>query len=77
MTTTYEIKYLYTDSTIYGICHEDKELCVPKHEIDSSKAERFIEMLIAMGANHYETSKAHFYETQSDARHIKQYIFYK
>ncbi len=77
MTTTYEIKRLYTDSTIYGTWHEDKELCVPKAEIESARADKFIEMLVAMGAKHYETSKAHFYETQSDARHATQYIFYK
>lgn len=73
----YEVKRLYTDSTIYEIWHEDKELCVPKSEIETDKAKQFIEMLVAMGATHYETSKAHFYEKQSDARHITQYIFYK
>lgn len=73
----YEIKRLYTDSTIYGIWKEDKEISVPISEIDLDKAERFIAMLLEMGAKHYETSKAHFYESQTDSRHTTQYIFYK
>lgn len=77
MKVMYEIKRLYCDSTIYGSWHEDKEVSVPVSEIEAEKAEKFQEMLVAMGAKHYETSKAHFYETQSDARHATQYIYYK
>jgi hypothetical protein len=76
-TIKYEIKRMYTDSTIYGTWHDDKEVSVPVTEIDAEKAQKFIDMLVAMGAKHYETSKAHFYETQSDARHCTQYIYYK
>ena len=76
-TIKYEIKRMYTDSTIYGTWHNDKEVSVPVTEIDAEKAQKFIDMLVAMGAKHYETSKAHFYEIQSDARHCTQYIYYK
>lgn len=76
-TVKYEIKRMYTDSTIYGMWHEDKEISVPVTEISAEKAEKFIKMLVDMGATHYETSKSHFYETQSDARHCTQYIYYK
>ena len=76
-TVKYEVKRMYTDSTIYGMWHDDKEISVPVTEIDAEKAQKFIDMLVAMGAKHYETSKAHFYETQIDARHCTQYIYYK
>lgn len=78
MKVRYEIKKLYANSTIYGTWHEDKELCVPAREIEDNRAEAFINnVLIPMGATHYETTKAHFYITQQDARHITQYIYYK
>lgn len=76
-TVKYEIKRIYCDSTVYGMWKDDVEASVPAHEIDAAKAEQFIKMLLEMGATHYETTKAHFYETQSDARHATQYIYYK
>ena len=76
-TVKYEIKNMYTNSTIYGMWHEDTENSVPVTEIDAEKAQKFIDMLVDMGTKHYETSKAHFYETQNDARHCTLYIFYK
>lgn len=76
-TVKYEIKNMYTNSTIYGMWHEDKEASVPVTEIDAEKAQKFIDMLVDMGAKHYETSEAHFYETLSDARHCTLYVFYK
>ena len=74
---TYEVKYLYSDSTIYGFYKEEKEMSVPKRGITPEKASAFAEMLREMGATHYETSRAHFYEMQTDSTHLKQYIFYK
>ena len=50
---------------------------MPVTEIDAEKAQKFIDMLVDMGTKHYETSKAHFYETQNDARHCTLYVFYK
>jgi hypothetical protein len=76
-TVLYEINALYCDSTIYGSYKKDEELSVPLREIDAEKAEKFIKMLLEMGAKHYETSKAHFYETTIDARHIREYVFFK
>ena len=76
-TVNYEIKSMYTNSTIYSIWHDDKEASVPMAEIDVEQARTYIDMIVAMGAKHYETSKAHFYEVQSDARHCTLYIFYK
>ena len=76
-TVKYEIKNMYTNSTIYGMWHEDKETSVPVTEIDAEKAQKFIDMLVDMGTKHYETSKAHFYESQNDARHCTLYVFYK
>ena len=76
-TVKYEIKNMYTNSTIYGMWHEDKEASVHVTEIDAEKAQKFIDMLVDMGAKHYETSKAHFYEAMNDARHCTLYVFYK
>ena len=76
-TVKYEIKNMYTNSTIYGMWHGDKETSVPVTEIDAEKAQKFINMLVDIGAKHYGTSKAHFYETLSDARHCTLHVFYK
>lgn len=76
-TVKYEIKSMYTNSTIYSIWHDDKENSVPVTEIDAENAQKYIDMIVAMGAKHYETSKAHFYEMQNDARHCTLYVFYK
>ena len=76
-TVKYEIKELYRDSTVYGFWKDDKEISVPVREIKKDEADKFITLLISIGAKHYETSKAHFYEVTSDARHMIQYIFYK
>lgn len=46
-------------------------------ELTEERAKRMQEYLTAIGATHYETSKAHIYETQTDARHAYEYIFYK
>ena len=50
---------------------------MPVTEIDAEKAQKFIDMIVDMGAKHYETSKAHFYEAMNDARHCTLYVFYK
>lgn len=76
-TVKYEIKELYRDSTVYGFWKDDKEISVPVREIKKDEADKFIDLLISIGAKHYETSKAHFYQVMSDARHMSQYIFYK
>ena len=76
-TVKYEIKELYRDSTVYGFWKDDKEISVPVREIKKDEADKFIALCISIGAKHYETSKAHFYEVMSDARHMSQYIFYK
>ena len=76
-TVKYEVKNMYTNSTIYGMWREDKEVSVPVTEIDAEKAQKFIDMIVDMGAKHYETSKAHFYEVLNDARHCTLYVFYK
>ena len=76
-TVKYEIKELYRDSTVYGFWKDDKEISVPVREIKKDEADKFIALLISIGAKYYETSKAHFYEVTSDARHMSQYIFYK
>ena len=76
-TVKYEIKELYRDSTVYVFWKDDKEISVSIREIKKDEADKFIALLISIGAKHYETSKAHFYEVMSDARHMSQYIFYK
>jgi len=77
-TVKYEIKRMYTDSTIYGMWHEDKEASVPVTEIDAEKAKFFIEnVLVPMGMKRYETSKAVVYWANDDARHITEYWYYK
>ena len=45
--------------------------------ITAEKAKQFVDLLLAIGCKHYETSKAHFYETATDTRHFTQYIIYK
>ena len=46
-------------------------------DVTEEKAKQFVDMWLAIGCRHYETSKAHFYEKHSDSRHYTQYILYK
>ena len=55
-TVKYEIKELYRDSTVYGFWKDDKEISVPVREIKKDEADKFIDLLISIGAKHYETS---------------------
>ena len=77
-TVKYEIRRMYTESTIYGIWHKDKESSVPVSEISAEKAKFYVEnVLVPMGVKSYETSKAVVYWSNDDARHITEYWFYK
>ena len=77
-TVKYEIKRMYTDSTIYGNWHLDKETSVPVREIDAEKAKFFIEnVLVPMGMKSYETSKAVVYWAHDNASHVTEYWYYK
>lgn len=73
----YEIQRMYTNSTFNGYWHIDKEASTPISEIDEDKAQRFINTMLTDEVTHYETSKAHFYESQRDSSHMTVYIFYK
>lgn len=76
-TVNFEIKELYINSTIYGFWKEDKEISVPVRKITKEEADKFMALNLLLGAKHYETSKAHFYELINDARHMTLYIYYK
>ena len=76
-TVKFEIKELYRNSTVYGFWREDKEISVPVREIAREEANNFSALNLLLGAKHYETSKAHFYELINDARHMTLYIYYK
>ena len=54
----------------------DKENSFSK-EITEEQAKQFVEFWTAIGCKHYETSKAHVYEKQHDARHITAFVLYK
>ena len=77
-TVKYEIKRMYTNSTVYDVWHDDKEVSVPVREIDADKAKFFIEnVLVPAGVKRYETSKAVVYWSHDDSRHITEYWYYK
>ena len=46
-------------------------------EITTDRAKAFADLWTAIGAKHYETSKAYFFEKDTDATHYTQYIIYK
>ena len=71
----YEHKEFY-DNYGTGNYTEDKSKNF-SFEVTQEKAKKYAEMWLEMGAKHYETSEAHFYEIQTDARHLTQYILYK
>ena len=71
----YERKKYY-DNYGSGNYTEDKSENFTK-EITEKQASDFAFLWEALGATHYETSKAHFYEIQTDARHVTQYILHK
>lgn len=71
----YEHREWY-DSYGTGNYTEDKENRF-SFDVTEEKAMRFVELWLGIGCIHYETSKAHFYEIHSDARHYTQYILYK
>ena len=66
----------YYDSFGTGNYTEDKSERFT-FDVTEEKAKQFIELWLAIGCKHYETSKAHFYESHTDARHYTQYILYK
>lgn len=74
------IKYehrVYYDSWGTGNYTEDKSERF-SFDVTEEKAKMFVEKLwLPIGCIHYETSKAHFYERRTDARHYTQYILYK
>ena len=71
----YELRKYY-DSFGTGNYTEDKNERFG-FECTEEKAKQYIELWLAIGCKHYETSKALFYEIHSDARHYTQYILYK
>ena len=72
---TYELK-TFCDSFNSGNYDENKHETITK-EITEAEKSKYINYLLFIGAKHYETSKAHFYELETNARQYKQYIFYK
>ena len=66
----------YYDSFGTGNYTEDKSERFSV-DITEEKAAQFIAHWDAIGCKHYETSKAHFYTYQTDARHYKEFILYK
>ena len=66
----------YYDNLGSGNYTEDKKERF-SFEISEEQASKFSELWLAIGAKHYETSKANFYEKHTDARHYTQYIIYK
>ena len=74
-TVKYEYRYYY-DSFGTGNYTEDESKRVSR-DITEETAQSYITFWNALGCTYYETSKAHFYEKQTDARHYIQYILYK
>lgn len=74
-TIKYERRFYY-DSYGTGNFTEDKSRTFYS-EISEEKAIKFVKMWLEMGASHYETSRAHFYEMRTDARHFTECIIYK
>lgn len=74
-TVKYEHRAYY-DSFGTGNFTEDKSERF-SFDIPGEKAKKFAEIWLSTGCTHYETSKAHFYEIDTDATHYKQYILYK
>lgn len=66
----------YYDNYGTGNYTEDKS-AYHTMELSEETAKKFTDMWCWLGLTHYETSKAHFYEEQTDARHFTQYILYK
>jgi hypothetical protein len=66
----------YYDSYGTGNYTEDKS---KRYSLDftEEKAKKHADIWVALGCKHYETSKAHFYEKETDARHYTQFIIYK
>ena len=71
----YEHKAFY-DSYGTGNYTEDKSENF-SFDVTEEKAKKFVEMWIAVGATHYETTKAHFYNVTTDSSHFTQFILYK
>lgn len=46
-------------------------------DVSPEKADRFAHFWASTGCKYYETTKAFFFEKQTDARHYTQYILYK
>lgn len=66
----------YYDSHHTGNYTEDKTARF-SDDITEDVAKKYAELWNAIGCTHYETSEAHFYEKNTDARHYTQYILYK
>ena len=66
----------YYDSFNTGNYAEDNNarFCT---ELSEARAREFADFWKATGCTHYETSKAHFFEAHTDARHYEQFILYK
>jgi hypothetical protein len=66
----------YYDNYGTGNYTEDKS---KRYSLDftEERATQCADMWVEVGCKHYETSKADFYEIQTDARHYTQYIIYK
>lgn len=73
----YELKCLYAPYPFSAVMKVDKDISLPVTEISDEDAAKRIGLMKAMGYKSYETSKAVVYYSETDARHITEYWFYK
>ena len=75
MTQKYEHKAYY-DNLGTGNYTEDKSQNFSV-DVTEEQAKKYVGLWNMLGCKHYETSKAHFYTIDNDARHYTEYILYK
>ena len=68
---------VYYQNGIGTMPHKDVELCVPAHDISNDDAQRYMSLLESIGAKRHETETQIFYDLIEDARHSREYIFWK